>query len=131
LKTIPSGRPIILGSAATKLGWIKVPQSRDARYDPRQVHGCIVTLADIALLTSIAEGDQAAARRLIDPRNPESSEFETVICGLIALDVFLKIQQKVDFAVCAHGTRYGFAWKLALEPVKARSTRKKEAGVTS
>ena len=115
LMELLTGRPIILGSAATKIAWIKASQNSNARYDPRQVHGCVITVNEVVAFTGIAVVDPKTARQWIDPRNPESGEFETVVSGLVALEVFLKREKKEDFVVCAHGTRYGFAWKLGFE----------------
>jgi hypothetical protein len=119
-----SGRPILLGSAATKLAWLGVRPNVMAAYDPRAVNGSVVRLRDIAALVQVAELAPEAARRLVDPRHPESSEFETVLAGLVGIEAFLRRESKDEFTVCAHGTRYGLAWSLALAPPRGAGRSK-------
>lgn len=110
----PVGPPIVLGSAVTRLAWLSVKPEMFAQYDPRQIQGRILRLRHIDNLVQVAEQNPGAARIVVQPQNPNGSEFETVISGLIALEVFLKREKKNEFVVCCDGTRYGLAWKLAL-----------------
>jgi hypothetical protein len=41
-------------------------------------------------MVKAAEVDSAAVRRVLDPEHPDSTEFDTMVSGLIALEVFLK-----------------------------------------
>lgn len=109
------GHPIVLGSAATRLAWMSVRPDPLASYDPRQVQGRLMRVSYIDSLIRVAEGDPGAARLALQPQNPTGAEFETVLAGLLALEAFLKRESKDDFIVCGDGTRYGLAWKLALE----------------
>jgi len=112
-------RPIVLGSAATRFAWLCVRPNPIASYDPRQVQGCVLRVSHIDKLIRAAESDPSSIRRAIDPR-PGSVEFERVITGLVALEVFLRKENQTEFVVCADGTRYGLAWKLAF-PTLSRS----------
>lgn len=108
-----SGRAIVLGSAATSLAWLTSRPDPFAQYDPRQVQGRIIPLKHIESLVSVAESHPDSIQLLIDPHHPGSSEFKTVVSGLIAIQVFLDRQKIPKFEVCGDGTRYGVAWKLA------------------
>ena len=108
---------ILLGSAATKLVWLGVRRSLEDRYDPRLVHGQKVKTDTIDNVLTAAIRQPDRVRKLIDPRRPESGEFETVISGLIALRLVLQRLAFPTFVVSAFGTRHGMAWKL-VESVK-------------
>jgi len=110
----PVGRPIVLGSAVTRLAWLTVDRKLFTQYDPRQVQGRLVRLSQLDILVNIAKQDPAKARRMVQPQSPYDSEFDTVMSGLIALEVFLRRERKSEFVVCCDGTRYGLAWNLAL-----------------
>ena len=103
---------ILLGSAATKLAWMAVRRSSEDRYDPRLVQGHQTTTDIIGKLLVVAIGQPDRVRKFIDPRRPESGEFETVISGLIALRLVLQRLALPTFVVSAFGTRHGMAWKL-------------------
>lgn len=102
--------PIILGSAATKIAWIKVRGSMSDRYDPKMVHGQTIEVSMIDNLVSTAIAKPDMVRRIIDPVNPESREFETVVTGLIAIRLFMERFGKKSFMVSAYGPRYGVVW---------------------
>ncbi len=85
-----------------------------APYDPRQVQGQVIPLKHIDSLVRVAVADPTAARMVIHPKQPDSMEFETVVSGLIALEIFLRREKKDEFVVCGDGTRYGVVWKVAL-----------------
>jgi exopolyphosphatase/guanosine-5'-triphosphate,3'-diphosphate pyrophosphatase len=107
-------QPIILGSAATKIGWMMARKNGSERYDPARVHGRIVDLSVLDKLVEMAIAAPDAIRGAIDPSNPKSSEFETVISGLVAISVFLKELGKMDFKVSAYGPRYGVVWMTSV-----------------
>lgn len=104
--------PIVLGSAATKCGWMKVRRDIAERYDPRRANGQIITLGNLDELVKLSIADEAAARQMIDPKNPSSNEFETVMAGVVALSIVLRRLNKTEFVVSGWGTRYGIAWFL-------------------
>jgi exopolyphosphatase/pppGpp-phosphohydrolase len=106
--------PILLGSAATKVAWIKGRKSSADRYDPGTVHGRVITTESLDRLVSLAIQDPAAVRRVIDPGNPDSLEFETVMTGIVAISIFLKHLGKTEFKVSANGSRYGVVWMTAV-----------------
>lgn len=109
-----SGRPIVLGSAATKIAWFGVRQNLIDRYDSRMVNGRIIPIRLIESFIRTAESDVDGARKFIDPKNPSSDEFETITAGLVGLEAFLKREEKSDFVVCGYGTRHGLVWKNSL-----------------
>lgn len=120
--------PIVLGSAATKLAWLEVRPDMMKSYDPRLVHGHRVRVSHIDAMVRVAESDPDTAKRIVDPKNPDGPEFETVMAGLVGLEAVLHREGSSGFVVCAHGTRYGFAWKLASAPIRAgRPSRAKSA----
>jgi hypothetical protein len=111
----PAGRPIILGSAATKLAWLEVRGPDFLRpYDPLMVHGRIMRVSYIDSLAKLADTDLDAARHLIQPNSNDGSEFQRILSGLIAIRAFLERERKNEFIVCCKGTRYGLVWRLAL-----------------
>jgi exopolyphosphatase/pppGpp-phosphohydrolase len=112
----PSGKlcPIILGSAGTKVAWIKVKQHPAERYDPGRVHGQLITSDALERLVAMAIKDPALVRRVIDPVNPQSAEFETVMTGIVAIEIFMKSLGKTAFKVSANGSRYGVLWMTAI-----------------
>ena len=105
--------PIILGSAGTKVAWIKVRKNLADRYEPGKVHGQIISTESLDRLAAMAIKDPVGVRRVIDPVNPQSSEFETVMTGIVAISVFLKSLGKAEFKVSANGSRYGVVWMTA------------------
>ncbi len=109
------GPPVVLGSAATRLAWMSVRPDPLASYDPRQVQGRRMRLSYIDSLIQVAERYPDTARLALQPQNPNGAEFETVLAGLVALEAFLKRECKEEFIVCGDGTRYGLAWRLALQ----------------
>lgn len=106
--------PIILGSAGTKVAWIKVRKNLSDRYEPGKVHGQVIKTASLDRLVEMAMKDQAGVRRVIDPVNPQSPEFETVMTGIVAISVFLKNLGMTEFKVSANGSRYGVVWMVAI-----------------
>ena len=114
LEVNPKLCPIILGSAATKMAWIKVRRNLADRYESGKVHGEIINIQLIDKLEKMAIADPEMVRRVIDPSNPKSREFETVMTGLIAISIFLKQLGKSEFKVSAYGPRYGVVWMTAI-----------------
>jgi exopolyphosphatase/pppGpp-phosphohydrolase len=108
-------RPILLGSAATKIAWIRVRKREDDRYNPKLVHGTVMAVDKIDQLIMLAEQSPDFVRSVIDPRNPNSSEYETVMAGLVGLRLVLERFKATEFAVSAFGTRHGMALRLARE----------------
>jgi exopolyphosphatase/pppGpp-phosphohydrolase len=106
--------PIVLGSAGTKVAWIKVRKNLSDRYEPGKVHGQIISTESLDRLVEMAIKDPVGVRRVIDPVNPQSPEFETVMTGIVAIDVFLKNLGKAQFKVSANGSRYGVVWMIAV-----------------
>lgn len=106
--------PIVLGSAATKMAWIKVRRNLSDRYEPGKVHGQIIDLRSVDKLATMAINDAETVRRIIDPKSPTSLEFETVMTGIIAISAFLKQLGKTEFKVSAYGPRYGIVWMTAV-----------------
>jgi exopolyphosphatase/pppGpp-phosphohydrolase len=107
------GPVFILGSAATKLAWIKVRKDILERYNPRKVHGQVLNLSSVDSMIKMAMEKPTRVRHLIDPRNPDGEEFETVLSGLVALSTILEKLGKREFIVSALGVRHGVAWELA------------------
>jgi len=105
--------PIVLGSAATKLAWIKVRKEPGERYSPRRVHGQILDVGSLMGFLDIATRSEEAIRLLVDSRNPMGQEYETVVAGLAAISAFLTKLGESQFVVSGFGTRYGVAWSLA------------------
>jgi exopolyphosphatase/pppGpp-phosphohydrolase len=114
LEVAPGLYPIVLGSAATKMAWIKVRRNPTDRYEPGKVHGQTIDLQSIDKFATMAVGSPETVRKIIDPFNPKSHEFETVMTGLIAISVFLKRLGKTEFRVSAYGPRYGVVWMTAI-----------------
>ncbi|MGD0650910.1 MAG: hypothetical protein ABSA97_07200 [Verrucomicrobiia bacterium] len=114
VEVAPNLCPIVLGSAATKMAWIRVRRNPTDRYEPGKVHDQIIDLQSIDKLAKLAVGDSETVRRIIDPLNPKSLEFETVMTGLIAISVFLKQLGKSEFRVSAYGPRFGVVWMTAV-----------------
>lgn len=113
IETGTSMRTIALGSAATKIAWIKVRQNSAEQYSPRRVHGQIIGVSTIDNLIKAATDDPATVRRIINPHNSDGEEFEIVVTGLVALSIFLRKLGKTEFVVSGWGTRHGIAWMLA------------------
>jgi exopolyphosphatase/pppGpp-phosphohydrolase len=114
LAGLESDCPIIMGSAVTKLAWILVRTDPSMRYSPRAVHKQIMQLGHIQAFLDFATANPTAVRELVDPKNPNSSEYETVVAGLAGLEAFLSKERRNTFVVSAHGTRYGLAWQLSV-----------------
>lgn len=112
---------IVLGSAATKLAWIKVRNQEDQRYDPRWVHGECLTKRLVDQFIAASTQKASRMREVIDPRDPESGEFETVLVGLVMLGVLLERLRKEVFVVCAEALRYGIAWEIGAADSEAIS----------
>jgi exopolyphosphatase/guanosine-5'-triphosphate,3'-diphosphate pyrophosphatase len=110
----PKLSPIILGSAATKMAWIRIRRNPSDRYDPARVHGQVIETQSIDKLADLALRAPEKVRPIIDPSKPDSPEFETVMTGLIALSLFLKRLGKAEFKVSAYGPRYGVVWMTVL-----------------
>lgn len=107
-----AAEPVLFGSAATKLAWISVRRNEAERYDPRQVQGTELTVEKIDQLLGIAGDKPDFIREVIDPSRRKSTEYETVITGLMALALVLKQLKASSFKVSALGTRHGVAWQL-------------------
>ncbi len=108
------GRPIILGSTATKIAWIKVRRSADQNYDPALAHGQIINRKVVESLIDLAIKDPDTVKYMISPKRGDTMDFEMFITGLIALNIYLKRLKQNDFKVSAFGTRFGVIWMLAL-----------------
>lgn len=110
---------VIMGSAATKLAWINLNPEPGERYDPRRVHGLKLRKQDVdeCIRDSLQPG--TTMRQRIDPRNPSSGEFETVVTGLMVIGLLLDKLRISEFRVCAEAMRLGVAWALAMNDEKA------------
>jgi exopolyphosphatase/guanosine-5'-triphosphate,3'-diphosphate pyrophosphatase len=120
LASLPSSEPgtvIALGSLATKCVWLTVRKDSRDNYDPRRVQGQRMSASALENMARYVErfppSQWGPVRASVDPRNPNSDEFERVVTGSIVLSALLRRYQKDDFIVSASGTRFGMAWKIA------------------
>lgn len=104
---------IVLGSVPTKLAWLNVRHSMGERYDPRKVHGKLLTKSAIQQFIQISTQSGISMREIVTPDNPMSREFETVLAGSVALVVLMEWLGRDDVTVCAEALRYGIAWEHA------------------
>lgn len=108
------GRPVILGSVATKIAWIKVRNGPGHNYDPALAHGQIINRKVVESVINLSLKEPDTVKYLISPRRGDIMDFELFITGLIALNDLLKKLGKQQFKVSAFGTRFGVIWMLAL-----------------
>ncbi len=119
-------RTIVLGSAATKLGWVSLRPSPQHIYDPRRVHGHVfsssfIEEAFLPYVRSVCGGDSVprSAPKVwaeFDPRDATGDDFETVLTGALALRLFLNALRKKEFVVGAFGgLSLGVLWSLLTE----------------
>lgn len=120
----PHTKTIVLGSAATKLAWLRVRTNVMSRYSPKLVEGVGLNLRSIDEYTRQMNADPIQLQRWVDPFDPRSAEHEIVLVGLLAIKLFLERLSIAEFAVSARSSRYGFAWVLAFG-----NTRKQELKV--
>lgn len=112
IKAAPTSPIVVLGSAATKLAWIKLNQGRLGRYSPSKVHGQVISTQSVDNLVKAASNNPDQLKQIIEPNNAHDNEFETVLTGLVALSIFLHKLGRTEFIVSGWGTRYGVAWTL-------------------
>ena len=111
-----NGKLCVLGSAATKIAWIKIRKSIDDAYKASLVDSVDITAKEIfdihARVTAIFKRDPKQARYYIDPRLNTPDETARVLSGSV---FFIMVCKKLGFSslrVSGYGTRHGIAFLI-------------------
>jgi exopolyphosphatase/pppGpp-phosphohydrolase len=112
------GALIVLGSVATKLGWLNVRRPGDDNYNARLVNGSSLRLNDLMrrfseLLTMYAK-DKEQARCFVDARTQSRDDAEIVIAGSLLFALLFKRLDVTSARVSGYGTRHGVAKLISL-----------------
>ncbi len=110
---------ILLGSAATKLAFIKNRGNNDEKYSPDKVNGTELNLDDFNKYISVAKHDPDLIRSLVN-KNENDEEFNIVTCGLIVLQNILSEIKAKNIFVSGFGTRHGLLHLIINEDDKIK-----------
>lgn len=110
-----------LGSVLTKTAWLFIRDSLQDSYSPKRVHGHSLDLLTIRKvvrdISLMASNDIQKLREFIEPRRPNSDEFEIVISGLVAIGFLLEKLNANKISVTTYGVRHGLALLLGSQQV--------------
>lgn len=114
---------VILGSAATKIGWISVQRDVNWRYDPRRVDGAAIRKQVAEAFVRAATTDRDVAAQILGRGVADLDELTTVVGGIVGLVATLDWLGRGEFVVSALGTRFGVAQLLVNQPEAISGSR--------
>lgn len=105
-----------MGSVFTNTAWLFVRETPTDTYATHHVHGHTLQLAQLQQtakdMVSLAAADMQKLRAFIDPRKPNSDEYEILITGIITISWLLAKLGLNTLSVSGYSTRSGVALLL-------------------
>lgn len=113
----PGGQVFLVGGVATSIGWLATKRTGMQEYNPAEINGARVTLAELDQfyrgLADLHRRDPSAARRMVDTRRGSDDHVLKVLSSLPYLILLANfLQPSGTFFVSGYGVRHGMAYLI-------------------